>query len=222
MLMAMEELKKTEQAAKQKKLALSLMQGVAYNSDDEDAEANGGSSNPLFVHIYVSYVFYQNLPGTKEHLQRKQEMKRTEQKAKELTEQSEGRTFIGDFIPQEELIKFNIQVAKAKGIPLAPELAALNDTSNFADKKLKEDNIGFKLLKKAGWTEGSGLGSESQGVTAPIDVNPNGGTMGLGMSQQLNQVSASDDDVDIFRKSWLRVAALPLIHLRICSYIYLF
>ena len=144
-----------------------------------------------------------HITGTKEHVERKQEMERTELKAKEVTELNEGRTFIGDFIPNEELLKFNAQVAKAKGLPMTPEMAAaLSDTSNFADHKLKQDNIGFKMLQKAGWSEGSGLGTAAQGVTAPVDVNPNaGGTMGLGMSQQLHQVSSNDDDVDIFRKS---------------------
>ena len=42
MLIAMEELKRAEQEAKQKKLAWSLAQGVSYNSDEEDVEANRG------------------------------------------------------------------------------------------------------------------------------------------------------------------------------------
>ena len=125
-------------------------------------------------------------------------MARTEVHAKHLTEINEGKTFIGDFIPPEELQKFYEQVAKAKGQKL-PDGSSV-ETSDYSENKLSENNIGFKLLKKAGWSEGSGLGSSAQGVTNPVNVSTNGGTMGLGMAKEVNQVSASDDDVEIFRK----------------------
>ena len=32
-----------------------------------------------------------------------------------------------------------------------------------------EDNIGYKMLQKAGWKEGSGLGATGSGIVAPID-----------------------------------------------------
>ena len=125
-------------------------------------------------------------------------MERTEETAKQLTEANEGKTFIGDFIPPDELQKFYEQVARAKGQKL-PD-GSTCDTSDFSENKLSESNIGFKLLKKAGWSEGSGLGSSAQGVTAPVNVNANGGTMGLGMAKEVNQVAPGDDDVEIFRK----------------------
>ena len=58
------------------------------------------------------------LSGTKEHRQRLLEMKRTEELAQQVTDVNEGRTFIGDYIPADELAKFNADIAKAKGIPL--------------------------------------------------------------------------------------------------------
>ena len=30
--------------------------------------------------------------------------------------------------------------------------------SDYQESKIKDDNIGFQMLKKAGWTEGLGLG----------------------------------------------------------------
>lgn len=43
------------------------------------------------------------------------------------------------------------------------------DFSDYAEHKITEDNIGYKMLKQAGWQEGMGLGSQGQGITAPID-----------------------------------------------------
>ena len=43
------------------------------------------------------------------------------------------------------------------------------DFSDYAKYKISEDNVGFQMLKKAGWQEGSGLGSKGEGITAPIN-----------------------------------------------------
>lgn len=43
------------------------------------------------------------------------------------------------------------------------------DFSDYKEHKLTEENVGFKLLQKAGWTEGSGLGVKEDGITAPIN-----------------------------------------------------
>ena len=43
------------------------------------------------------------------------------------------------------------------------------DFSDYKEHKLTEENVGFKLLQKAGWTEGSGLGVQEDGITAPIN-----------------------------------------------------
>ena len=45
----------------------------------------------------------------------------------------------------------------------------LADLSDYREHKLTEENVGFKMLKKAGWTEGSGLGSKEEGIVAPIN-----------------------------------------------------
>lgn len=43
------------------------------------------------------------------------------------------------------------------------------DLSDYKEYKLREDNIGFQLLQKMGWTEGQGLGSENQGIVDPVN-----------------------------------------------------
>lgn len=42
------------------------------------------------------------------------------------------------------------------------------ELSDYNDKKLTESNIGYKMLQKAGWKEGEGLGSNEDGIKAPI------------------------------------------------------
>ena len=42
------------------------------------------------------------------------------------------------------------------------------DRSEYQENRLGQDNLGFKMLQKMGWSEGAGLGSELQGITAPV------------------------------------------------------
>ena len=46
---------------------------------------------------------------------------------------------------------------------------AVADFSDYKEHKITEENVGFKLLQKAGWTEGVGLGAKEDGITAPIN-----------------------------------------------------
>ena len=43
------------------------------------------------------------------------------------------------------------------------------DLSDYKQFKLTCDNVGYKMLEKMGWKEGEGLGSEGQGITAPVN-----------------------------------------------------
>ena len=42
------------------------------------------------------------------------------------------------------------------------------DESDYSENKLTNENLGFKMLQRMGWSEGSGLGTEAQGITNPI------------------------------------------------------
>lgn len=43
------------------------------------------------------------------------------------------------------------------------------DLSDYKEFKLKEDNIGFQMLQKFGWSEGQGLGSSGTGIVEPVN-----------------------------------------------------
>ena len=99
--------------------------------------------------------------GTWEHKARKLEMEKTKNKAEEQTEMGKGMHHIGDFLPPEELTKF---MNKFKALQNGEEF----DDSDYVENKLTNDNLGFKMLERMGWSEGKGLGQEGVGITAPI------------------------------------------------------
>ena len=82
--------------------------------------------------------------------------------AADLTKKSKGKHFIGDFLPKEELDKF---LGKVKSVQEGGHF----HYEDYAEHKLTEENIGYKMLQKAGWEEGKGLGSNEEGITAPIN-----------------------------------------------------
>ena len=45
---------------------------------------------------------------------------------------------------------------------------------------ISRTNVGYQLLKKAGWAEGSGLGAQEQGVAEPVAAFQQKGNLGLG------------------------------------------
>lgn len=48
------------------------------------------------------------------------------------------------------------------------------------DRPLPEDNVGFKMLHKMGWKEGTGLGKDKQGTVEPVKVSTKKARSGLG------------------------------------------
>lgn len=131
--------------------------------------------------------------GTWEHKLRAREMSATERWATELTKQAAGKHHIGDFLPPEELKKF---MEKYSAVKSGKE----PDLSDYKEFKLKEDNVGFKMLQKLGWNEGQGLGAEGTGIVEPINkANQPVANLGLGASAS-DLVSPEDDEFDAYRK----------------------
>lgn len=146
--------------------------------------------------------------GSWEHRKRAKEMKATAQKNFELTLLASEKHHIADFLPADELNKFikkSTAVAKGEALPVE---------SDYAKHKLERDNVGFQLLQRAGWTEGSGLGSSNNNASAstsmstdkliePVNIpsSANRGNVNTGIGVVASQeVSEGDDEFDSYRK----------------------
>ncbi|KAM4556790.1 SURP and G-patch domain-containing protein 1 isoform 2-T2 [Fundulus diaphanus] len=144
-------------------------------------------------HEYDSDEELDQEAGTWEHQLRKMEMEKTREWAESLTEMGKGKHFIGDFLPPEELDKF-METFKALKEGRDP------DYSEYKEFKLTVENLGFRMLMKMGWQEGEGLGSEGQGIKAPVNKGTtamNGAGFGIERPAELTK---GDDEYDAFRK----------------------
>jgi hypothetical protein len=54
--------------------------------------------------------------------------------------------------------------------------------------RLDSSNVGYKLLQKAGWQEGKGLGKREHGREDPVEAFQNAGRQGLGFKKQVDPV----------------------------------
>jgi hypothetical protein len=73
-----------------------------------------------------------------------------------------------------------------------PSLSAATDSTWQQQKQLSSKNqkdppppipsssIGYKLLQKAGWKEGTAIGAQQQGLLEPLQATANRGTTGIG------------------------------------------
>ncbi|KAM4605031.1 SURP and G-patch domain-containing protein 1 [Polymixia lowei] len=144
-------------------------------------------------HEYDSDEEVDQQAGTWEHRLRQMEMEKTREWAESLTEMGKGKHFIGDFLPPEELEKF-METFKALKEGRDP------DYSEYKEFKLTVENLGFRMLMKMGWKEGDGLGSDGQGIKAPVNRGStamNGAGFGVDRPAEL---TGNDDEYDAFRK----------------------
>jgi len=130
--------------------------------------------------------------GTWEHKARKAEMEKTSAEATALADEAEGGHHIGDFLPPEELAKF---MEKCK----AMKSGSGWDTSEYQENKLTQNNVGFKMLQKMGWSEGAGLGSSLQGITAPVGKSGQGAER-QGLGADTGELNGNEDEFDTYRK----------------------
>ncbi|TVU32209.1 hypothetical protein EJB05_23931 [Eragrostis curvula] len=70
-------------------------------------------------------------------------------------------------------------------------------------------NIGFQLLKKSGWKEGTGLGAQEQGRLEPVETRVKNNKRGLGSKEPKAKPKpkVEDDDRDIPTKRKTKLAA---------------
>jgi len=165
-----------------------LFQDIARKKARDEQLANQGK----FKHEYDSDEDVDDV-GTWEHKQRLKEMEKTKEWAHELTNQAKGKHHIGDFLPPEELSKF---MDKYKAVKEGRQM----DESAYQDFKIAQDNVGFKLLQKMGWSQGQGLGSDGQGIIDPIQDGGQGNDKtGLGVEKP-SELQEDDDEYAAYRK----------------------
>ncbi|KAF6210745.1 hypothetical protein GE061_013855 [Apolygus lucorum] len=132
--------------------------------------------------------------GTWEHRLREKEMVATKTWAESLTEMAKGKHHIGDFLPPDELKRFMDKYSALKGGDDEPDL------SDYKEYKLTEENKGFQMLQKLGWTEGKGLGSDGGGIVEPINkAKVRDTNQGLGVTNP-GDVDGDDDEYAAYRK----------------------
>ena len=141
--------------------------------------------------FFFTRVFSQK---TLDQLKRKAEMARTAERARQLTAMSKRKHHIGDYIPEDDLERF---LEKADAITSGRE-ADLSDYKNYT---IMEDNIGHKMLQKAGWKQGTGLGADEQGRLKPVDrdATAQNDTLGIGITNPA-EVKVGDDALAQYRK----------------------
>lgn len=59
---------------------------------------------------------------------------------------------------------------------------------------INSSNIGFQLLKKHGWKEGTGLGIAEQGILEPLQAEPKHNKQGLGSEKPAKRKAAQTQD----------------------------
>jgi ATP-dependent Clp protease ATP-binding subunit ClpB len=97
-----------------------------------------------------------------------------------------------------------------------PSLSAATATTSQQQKQLSSKNqkdapppissssVGYKLLQKAGWKEGSAIGAQQQGLLEPLQAIANLGTVGIGYVDEHDgkkkKIGRSEEEEDVDTK----------------------
>lgn len=133
--------------------------------------------------------------GTWEHRKRAMEMKKTADGAFASTVAGRGKHGVNSYMPPEVLAKFMTDAKKkASG-------EAVEGDEDYSGNKIDQSNIGFQMLKGAGWEEGKGLGAGGKGIVAPVNAGTSSGTTNAGVGQEAtHEVKQGDDMFMQYRK----------------------
>ncbi|XP_073525392.1 G patch domain and ankyrin repeat-containing protein 1 homolog [Phyllobates terribilis] len=68
-----------------------------------------------------------------------------------------------------------------------------NGSISSSSTVIKSSNIGFQLLKKHGWKEGTGLGASEQGRLEPVETYVKNNKRGLGAEKVQKKIMQVDE-----------------------------
>lgn len=77
---------------------------------------------------------------------------------------------------------------------IAPTDTQTASSSSSINKPINQQNIGFKLLSKMGWKEGTGIGKTEGGIREPINATIRQTSVGLGYSNIEQSIDTSEKD----------------------------
>jgi len=131
--------------------------------------------------------------GTWEHRRRALEMVQTAELAETINSLHKEKTNVTSCIPLSVLEAFERSSAAVKA-----GKEPIEDVLGKQGPALDKANKGYKMLMKAGWKEGEGLGAEAEGITAPI---PTKAQTVIGKTKGMTcEPTANDDQFELFRK----------------------
>jgi hypothetical protein len=134
--------------------------------------------------------------GDWEHRKRAKEMLLTATKSLEATYAASGKHHIADFLPP------HLRAVRKSSAAAADDAAGI--TTPVLPGGMVESNVGYQMLRKAGWEQGVGLGSQSNGIAQPVQpsVQSHEGA-GLGL-RATHEVETSDDQFGQYRKRMMQ------------------
>lgn len=130
------------------------------------------SIDQLTKHQQLSGLHKNNLTVLRQTLLNDEQLQHVENVERELGYRDRAK---------ERRNKFGIDITPEYSIKSGDkDMAGSSTPAESPELPISTDNIGNKMLKAMGWTEGSGLGKSNQGISDIIQVERRRGSLGLG------------------------------------------
>uniref|UniRef100_A0A4W3JVR2 RNA binding motif protein 5 n=1 Tax=Callorhinchus milii TaxID=7868 RepID=A0A4W3JVR2_CALMI len=201
----------------EKRRKASPLQGLvaAYSgeSDEEEQEATEDLEGKLTDWKKIACLLCRRQFPNKEALIRHQQLSDLHRQNLEIHKRSKmSNRELEALQKTESEMKYRDRAAERRekyGIPEPPEpkrkkfntAAAVIDFEQPTKNGINSDNIGSRMLQAMGWKEGSGLGRNRQGITAPIQAQTRMKGAGLGARGSSYGVTTSDSYKDAVKKA---------------------
>ncbi|XP_032892965.1 RNA-binding protein 5-like isoform X3 [Amblyraja radiata] len=189
-----------------------LVASYSGESDDEEQETSQDLEEKLTDWSKMACLLCRRQFPNKEALTRHQQLSDLHRQNLEIRRRSRMSDRELEALEKTEIeMKYRDRAAERRekyGIPEPPEPkrkrfnnAAVIDFEQPTKNGINSDNIGSRMLQAMGWKEGSGLGRNRQGITAPIQAQTRMKGAGLGARGSSYGVTTSDSYKDAVKKA---------------------